>query len=361
MEFRVIAFDEERGPWDDALAAIRPELRDVYFESGYALVWQRRGDGRAYGAVGREPGATILYPFLVRDLAKLPGLGEAASGLVDIATPYGYGGVLADIPSGDSGAVARFRTAFAAWCAGRGVVSEFIRFHPLLRTHETLAPLVEVSEVSETVICPVGAEPEALIAAMDSAHRRGLRKALRSGLTAREDRDPPAYDRFRALYTETMRRREAQASYFFDEAYFRSFRDLLGEKQALIGVYLGEEMIAGGLMMRSDRWAHYHLGGSSAEHLELRPNNLFFYEAMLWARRHGAEALHLGGGYRGDDDLLRFKRGFADGRGTFAVGRAIHRPPEYERLTALHRDRVGAIEEGFFPAYRAPARAADGR
>ena len=360
MDFRVLALDEERDLWDAALAQVRPELRDVYFESGYALVWQRHGDGRAYGAIGTEAGARFLYPFLVRELTDVPGLGAAAEGLVDLATPYGYGGILADVASDDPGPIARFRSAFGGWCEQRGVVSEFIRFHPLLVTQRGLAPHLDVAEVSETVVCPLGAGPDEILAAMDPAHRRGLRKAQRSGLVARADLGDEAYEAFRRLYTETMERRSALSSYFFDEAYFRSFRELLGAQQSLIGVFLGDEMVAGGLMMRSGRWAHYHLGGSSARHLDLRPNNLFFYEAMLWARDRGVEALHLGGGYRGDDDLLRFKRGFGAGRGVFAVGRAVHRRADYERLAALHRERVGRTVEGYFPAYRAPAAAGDG-
>jgi len=361
VDFRVIALDEERDLWDSALGAIRPGLRDVYFESGYVLLWQRRGDGRAYGAIGTEPGATVLYPFLARELRDVPSLGDAADGLLDLTTAYGYGGILADLSSDETAPLERFRAALGAWCEEQGVVSEFLRFHPFLDTHRRLRPLLEVVDVSETVICDLAPEPEQLLASMDPAHRRGLRKAQRAGLVVRPEIGDEAYDRFRELYTETMTRREALASYFFDEAYFRDFRRLLGDRQSLLGVFLGDEMVAGGLMMRSQRWAHYHLGGSSALHLDLRPNNILFYEAMLWARRHGAEALHLGGGYRKDDELLRFKRGFGAGRGTFAIGRAVHRRPDYERLTALHRERVGPTVEGYFPAYRAPAMTNDGR
>lgn len=359
MTLDIVALNDERAVWDHALARFPARLRDVYFESGYALVWQGHGDGRAMGAIWEEDGGRVLYVFLLRDLATLSDVGAEAVGLRDITTPYGYGGPLvdaADVPA----VLARFREAFDAWCRREAIVSEFVRFHPLLDTHAHLAPHLEVVPLGETVWCRVDVDAGDLLAGMESGHRRNLRKAQREGLVAAVETDERAYDEFRELYTSTMARRGAVEGYFFDESYFRSFRELLGDRQALIAVRAAGAMIAGGLLMRSERFAHYHLGGSSAAHLHLRPNNLFFFEAMQWARRCGAGALHLGGGYRPDDELLRFKRGLGSGRGTFAIGRKIHGSGDYDRLAVLHRERTGAVAPGFFPAYRAPASTSGG-
>jgi hypothetical protein len=312
------------------------------------------------GAIWNEPRGRVLYLFLLRDLATAPDLNAEAKGLHDITTAYGYGGPLVDASSGDPGPVSRFRAAFDAWCAEHGVVSEFVRFHPLIETHLGLESHLDVVPLGETVWCRVGQAEGNLVETMDGGHRRNLRKAQKAGLVARVETGDEAYDRFRELYTATMERRGAVSGYFFDASYFRSFRDLLGDRQALLGVWHGDQMIAGGLLMRSERFAHYHLGGSSAAHLHLRPNNLFFYEAMEWARRQGVNALHLGGGYRPDDELLRFKRGLGRERATFAIGRKIHLRDHYDRLAALHSERMGAVSPSFFPAYRAPAAVGEG-
>lgn len=359
MSLEVVTIDEERGLWDRALAAMPPPLRDVYFESSYSLVWQRHGDGRAMGAIWEEPGARVLYPFLLRELGDRPGV-PADLPCRDITTPYGYGGPIADTPPGDDRALTRFREAFDRWCRDERVVSEFIRFHPLLANERAWAPHLEVVPLGETVWCEVGPEAGPFSDQMDSSHRRNLRKAQRSGLVASVETGDDAYADFLALYTATMGRRGAAESYFFDRKYFDDFRELLGERQALIAVRSEGEVVAGGVLMRSERFAHYHLGGSSAAHLHLRPNNLFFFEAMEWARRLGVERLHLGGGYRPDDELLRFKQGLGKGRGRFAIGRRIHLPDLYERLAAQHVERHGAVATSYFPAYRAPALQASG-
>ena len=67
---------------------------------------------------GRVRPGDVLYPFLVRPLE---------GGRCDITSAYGYGG-----PYGRG----EWRQAFAAACREHGVVSEFVRFHPLLGNHD---------------------------------------------------------------------------------------------------------------------------------------------------------------------------------------------------------------------------------
>jgi hypothetical protein len=93
----------------------------------YADQWRREGDGDPYYrpeflaaaalAEDAEPAVFchdgVLYPFLVRPLPD---------GRCDLTSAYGFAGPSA---AGD------WRAAFRAACTERGVVSEFIRFHPV--------------------------------------------------------------------------------------------------------------------------------------------------------------------------------------------------------------------------------------
>ncbi len=47
---------------------------------------------------------------------------------MDVITPYGYGG-----PVGEG--LAGFYEAYREWCAERGVVSTFVRYHPLFENY----------------------------------------------------------------------------------------------------------------------------------------------------------------------------------------------------------------------------------
>lgn len=442
--FRVLDLERERSEWDARIADLPLDLQDVYFTAGYHLLWQRHGDGRACGAVLETDTGTVLYPFLLRPLE--PVLGPQWAESCDLASAYGYGGPLVHpthlkaagttprttaMPLAQSsealGAsnaaaadparlrlLAELRSRFAGWCAERGVVSEFIRFHPLLQTERDMPPGpldaggvcspketaagggrcatgaptvepepddgmpparggggtgvggVEVAPANETVWCRLST-PEEHRSALSSSTRRNLRKAERAGLTCAAEDDDSAWAAFIDLYTDTMKRRSASDYYLFPRRYFDDCRELLGDRAALLCVRRpaqsdGDQrtgsggVVAAALFLRSPQALHYHLGGSDAAALAERPNNLLFVTAMDWGAALGATRMHLGGGFRsgGDDELFRFKAGFSPLRGRLYIGRCVHDREAYARAQQAWRERGGGDPGGYFPAYRAP-------
>ncbi len=265
-------------------AAVAPARRLLHERLPPALAAQRRRPrlGRRLRDRRRPRALPVPAPPPER---CCPGWATDFAGLDDISSAYGYGGPLVDAPAERRAQVlAAFRSAFGAWCAEDGIVSEFVRSHPLLHTEEGLADHMELLAANETVVCRLGT-PDEHLAAMNSATRRNVRKAQRAGLQFAVEGGDAAYAAFLDLYLQTMRRRDAAAFYLFDERHLADFRELLGERQALLMVRHEGRPVAAALFMLSDCFAHYHLGGSDAAALELRPNNLLFFEAMNWAGR----------------------------------------------------------------------------
>jgi hypothetical protein len=355
LSLTIVTLDGDTAAWDAAFATLPPRQRDVYFSTAYLLICQRNGGGRACGALFEDGDTRILYPFLRRDLATAGIPSGDWSGLSDLQTPYGYGGPLVSGPR-DGRVLERFRQAFGAWCRKNGVVSEFVRFHPLLDTHVGLEPHLEVVRANTTVWCRIGLPPDEALRALASSTRRGLRAARDAGLQVAIEDSDEAYARFVDLYRATMVRRQATESYFFGDAYFADFRTLLGPAQALICVRIGATIVAAALLMRSADLVHYHLGGSDAGALPLRPNNLLLFAALESEWSRGASAFHLGGGFRDGDELFRFKAGFSPERAEFHIGRAVHLPAEYERAVRAHEADGPIDDPTWFPAYRAPLR-----
>jgi serine/alanine adding enzyme len=424
MSLRVLDLERDGALWDAALSGLPPQLHDVYFTAAYHLVWQRNGDGLARGAIFENADGAVLYPFLLRPLDTAPALvaatghgGDPWRGRFDISSAYGYGGPLAavageeplelpDDPEAASGTgpgpvvtpasarlLAAFRHEFSAWCREQGIVSEFIRFHPLLQTEAGMTaaadadptagaetggatPSVEIVPANVTVWCRLST-PEAHRATLSSSARRNLRKADRAELTFGVETSDEAWARFIELYTETMRRREASDYYLFPPRYFDDCRELLGDAAALLTVRRpapavsvdgaaglsaarGDvepgEIVAAAFFLRSEQAIHYHLGGSDSAALAERPNNLLFVGAMDWGAELGAAAMHLGGGYLagGEDELLRFKTGFSPLRARFYMGRCVHDQVRYDEAVISWRATGGEDSGGYFPAYRAP-------
>ena len=118
-----------------------------------------------------ETGGDVVFPLLVRDL---PG-----GGGYDVTTPYGYGG---PVGVGPEPPAAEFWELYGDWCRANGVVTTFIRFHPLFGNHRRAGPEVTVEPMGRTVGWRLH-EPD-LFAGMHAAHRRAWR-VVRRVLSAR--------------------------------------------------------------------------------------------------------------------------------------------------------------------------------
>ncbi len=353
MSLEVLTLEEQAGEWDATLAELAPRQQDVFFTSGYLRLWERHGDGKALGAVYRDRGGLVLYPFILRDLSTVEYLGAGFAGLHDMSSPVGYGGPLARHQTGEE-TVTAFRAAIDDWCRANAVVSEFVRFHPLLETRLGMERHLDVEEAGRIVWARLDAGSCALIEALSVPVRRNIRRARDAGFTCGVETGDDAWERFAELYLENAVRRKALPAYRYDAAHFRRLRELLGPAAVLFGARLDGRLVAAALFLLSHDFVHFHALGADRECAHLRPTSVLFFDAMQWACGTTATAIDLGGGYRGDDEFFRFKYGFTQQVAPRRVGRAIHLFEPYARAERLRDDQGEILDCQYFPSYRAP-------
>ena len=253
----------------------------------------------------------------------------------DVVTPYGYGGPTAD----------GFWDAYEEWARERGVVSTFVRFHPLYRNQRG-AP-IHVDELAPTVAWRLDPGRD-LLAGLHFKHRNKVLKAEKAGATVAQH---DGLGDFVPLYEDTMRRVNADDFYFFEPAYW----ERLGELPLVrFDAEIDGEVVASALCLATPPWLHYHLSGTTESGRSTGSSTLVLLEAARWAQANGYERFHLGGGLGGKEDSLHhFKARFdPDGLVPAAVGKAIHDEDAYRRLSG----GSDIAFEGFFPAYRRPSR-----
>ena len=309
-----------------------------------------RTDGGFATAYYAEIGAgRMLIPLLIRTLDGVAGAPPQAQ---DAISPYGYAGPL--ISDGLSDAeVQRAMGTFIDDGAERGLITTFLRLHPLLPSvargiaREARARVVAHGP---TVSVDLTQETAALDREVRSNHRRNVARLEAAGFTVRFDAwdDYPA---FQAAYAATMARHHAADRYLFGAAYFEDLRACLGDALHLCAVSSpAGELACGGLFTRVGAIVQYHLGATADQHLSLAPSKLMFAAARHWGKARGATVLHLGGGVQGrDDSLYLFKRGFGSGEHVFQSVSIVHDPVAYDAMTK-HR-----VPDSFFPLYRAAA------
>jgi Acetyltransferase (GNAT) domain len=338
--------------WSDMLARTP---HDVYHLPRYCAFAATQENGTPAALYSSRGGVECLVPLVVR---TLPERIEVAGATCDAASPYGYASPL--LTSGAE--PANLRAAIAACldvAKHRGMVSVFLRLHPLLTEgHLELASEGVFVHHGETVYLDLTESPKQLEAQFVSGHRYEIRRLRRLGFRTTLDE----WDHllaFAQMYRQTMNRVSADSSYIFADDYFTGLREALGTALHLCLVYSSDDIIAAGALFTDcGDIMQYHLSGVSEPFVRLSPTKLLISEIASWGHTQKRKIFHLGGGVGSHrDSLFRFKEGFSALRADFCTCRFIVQPTAYESLVARRAARAAiepASSGGFFPAYRAP-------
>lgn len=351
VEFLDAAQAADRKKWLD-LWTSWPQ-RDVMAHPEYARLFARPHD-RVFAATLRTAAGGILYPVVVRPLAAEPWAPKDAASC-DLTTPYGYGGPFAwSVTPADAKA---FWTAFDEWAASLNVATSFAR---LSLFSGQLLPFNGQTVVSgPNVVRRVDLPTEQLWSDYRSDARRNIDIARRHGVQVEFESEGRRLDEFLAIYTSTMDRRGATRGYYFPKSFFETILGNLAGHVTFAHAVMRGRVVSSEIILLSGGHAYSYLGGTLAEAFPMSPTYLVKHESFLWCRDRGIRAMVLGGGYKPNDGILRFKQQF--GRSAevpFMLGQRSYDAEESRRL--VERRRQWERDQGrewtpaahFFPEYR---------
>lgn len=320
---------------------------DVYYLPGYVHGFQLHGDGEPYLLYYEEDGMRAINVVMLRDVSEARLLsGKVSPGeFFDLSTPYGYGGWLIE----GSGQIDRLFYDYDAFCHENNIVSEFVRFHPVLGNASLVKGHYDISVLGPTIALTLESADQ-VWSNMTSKNRNMVRKARKNGLQIGHGSSPELYREFKQLYDETMLRDKAADYYYFDESMYESLMNDLPDNSKVFYVTFDDDIVAASIIIYADGHLNYHLSGSKAEYRSFAPSNLLLYEAARWGTEQGMKSFHLGGGVGAkEDNLYRFKRSFFRGEPlVYAVGKKIFDSKTYDLLI----EQAGAYNKPFFPGYR---------
>lgn len=331
--------------WDTVVSSFKDY--DTYWLSGYVKAFQIHGDGEPllfFYEAGTTRGINVV---MKRDIAK----DERFAGKIeegqyfDFATPYGYGGWIIEGEDTES-----LFDAYSAWLERNGIISEFVRFHPMVKNHNACRDFYEVIRLGEVVHMDLSS-PETIWNNIISKNRNMIRKASKNGIKIYNGRFPEIYKRFRDIYNGTMDKDHAEEYYYFEPDFYTSVLEDLPQNAQVFWAEKEGVIIAASIMLAVNGRMNYHLSGSLQEYSSLAPTNLLLFEAALWGCANGYMTLYLGGGVgSGEDSLFKFKRAFYRGDlNHFFIGKKIYDQKKYEKLLDL---RIEIENPGYFPKYR---------
>ncbi|NLT97725.1 MAG: GNAT family N-acetyltransferase [Christensenellaceae bacterium] len=329
---------------------------DVYHLPEYTKAFRLHGDGEPQLIYYESGDTRAINVVMKRDIA---GTGPFAGRLpestyYDFATPYGYGGFLVEGDCSEA-AMDRLNAAYTEYCLDSSVISEFVRFHPLLNNQDGLDPLYRIIPMGRTVTMDLSS-PEVIRHNIRKSVRNRINKACRNNISVEMGWSPELLEQFYHLYTETMQRTNAQPYYFFSRAFFECVHDTLADNALIFYAVFEGQIIAMELVLYCNGKMHGHLQGSKGEYLYLCPIPLIVYIQALWGCENGYKELHLGGGVGASEDgVFESKKKFNENTTTrFYIGHRIFDQEKYDKLLSLRNELCQAeLRPGFFPEYRA--------
>ncbi|SFC56955.1 Acetyltransferase (GNAT) domain-containing protein [Alkalibacterium subtropicum] len=321
--------------------------KDIYSSYTYAQLYEEIENGEAVSYTFENEYGIVDYTFIKR---KIPFLVEGKQ-FYDITTAYGYGGLEISNVTDSEALLDTYFKAFHDYCQTNDIVSEFIRFH-LFENEEIKKYFYgEIgligSHISRNLNDPIDCNFHNTIS-------RAARKAERLGLHVSFDTSGESVDDFLNVYTETMDRNNAKDFYYFDKKFFEKLHHHLKDQFIYANAVYEDKTVSSILVLFGEKYAYFFLGGTLQEYLSTDASTFLQYNVIQYLKEKGLDYYTLGGGYKGNDGLYRYKKKF-DKQGVypFHVGKKVHDLDVYNKLVEMSASK-GDIdtESSFFPLYR---------
>ena len=336
---------EQSTNWDEIVRTFKDY--DVYYLSGYVKAFQIHGDGEPLLFYYEDSNCRGINVVMKRDIASdvhFKGILEPNK-YFDFATPYGYGGWLIE---GEH--TQELFNEYEKWCFEHNIVSEFVRYHPVLKNHIYSEKAYEVIPLGETVAIDT-TDKELIWANFNPKNRNVIRKAINSDIEIKHGYSEELFDTFMSIYNGTMDKDNADSYYYFKKEFYDSVRNDLKDNATVFYAELNGKIVAASIMIFANGRLNYHLSGSLKEYQNLAPSNLMLWKAAEWGNENGCSTFHLGGGVgSAEDNLFKFKRAFYRGDlFRFHIGKKVFNLELYSSFVGIRNE---ISNPGFFPKYR---------
>ena len=353
LDYKII---QEKHEWNSILNEFKE--KDINFEYDYLDLYTNEGEKPMMIYMKTDMGK-IAYAFMLRDIAFHAGLGDKIEKgrYFDVSTPYGFGGPIIETEDIDSKAkiIELFYDELFKFYKEQNVVSEYIRFSPIVKNHEHMEKVIDTTYIKKFVDVNFEHYGENTDLGLKSRRRQSVNKARRKGLKTVFELAPKSFDKQLEIYYDTMNRKEASGAFLFPKEYFEKMLDSLSEKLLIINVMLEDEIISFGLCLLSEGVIYALVAGTNREYMKYSPSDIDYADTIKWGYENKYKHFLLGGGLTSseEDSLYRYKKSFsiADTELDFYTGKKIWNKDDYDYLVSISNQDINKNID-FFPQYR---------
>lgn len=325
---------------------------DVYYLPNYVKSFQLHGDGTPLLFYYYTEKMRAINVVMKRDISEMKKFENVLpkDKYFDLSTPYGYGGFLIEGESTFE-EINILDNLYSAYCKEKNIISEFVRFHPVLNNKEELNKMYEINTLGKTVTVNLQSKTQ-LWNDFTSKNRNVIRKANKLGVEIFCTNDRKMLEKFIPMYNVTMNKDDADKYYYFGDEFYESVIKDMRKNMLFFYAVIDKEIVSIAMIIYANQKLNYHLSASNPDFNRFSPSNLLLSQVAEFGIENNFKTFHLGGGLgSAEDSLYKFKSSFNKVSGTyFSIGKKIFNQDIYEQLTKISGQKP---ETKYFPIYRA--------
>jgi hypothetical protein len=352
---QIIKLDSEEGikNYDSLLSTLN--ISEPFFLKDYIDIFSNGLENViCFTYNSSKSNAYIIMPGYLKPIV----IGGEKTNYFEFVTPYGYTGPIYSKTVTDID-IKEFWSCVDEWYKDNNVVTEFIRFNLFgNQEHYSGKIVMTLLNVKGKII-----EKENQWLLLKSNVRKNINKAKRENLYSEvyfSDISDQKIAEFHNIYIQTMKRNSAKETFFFSFKDFKRFINNNEKHCAICTIYFQDIPISSELLLISEHSIYSFLGGTDDNYFDKRPNDFLKFEALNWSRNQGKKHYVLGGGYKLEDGIFKYKKGFfPDDIVNYYTGRKILNKKIYDQLVTEASDfrllkgldKLDVNDNSFFPLY----------
>lgn len=353
----------DRKTWQSFFDGLPDIYKDLHFSIEYLDIYRQTYNAEIFGLYYVKSDIKILQPVVIKRMQNLEFLSQnIAADVVDIESPYGFGGVIANKKLSES-EFDEFQLIKHKFVISIGAITEFCSYHPFFSQMQlrTKSKCFDVYARKRCAYIDLTKSYSELWLNIKERQRKAILSARRRGVKVRRmSLNDGEISNFYYSYIATMKRVNASDEWKFPKNYFLNCRDCLGRKAcSLFNAYIDDTVIASFFLIHAHDACYYHFSCSDPEFTSLNANHLLMFDTAIWAKNRGCKLYFLGGGYSscGDDNLYRFKQSFTSSYKVLYQSKEVFDKEKYNELTKMKMAFESAkgnsvLNSQFFPPYR---------
>ena len=148
----------------------------------------------------------------------------------------------------------------------------------------------KMKDINATVLVDLKPNEEEMLKELHKDARWGINRAKKEGLIVEKVRNDEEWDEFCNIYKKTMEEGESIPA---------RLEDIKKNSAVLFLCKKNEKIIAGAAIWFANKYKkeipRLYLNASLKEYLNLQPNNLLYWQCILWCKKKGYDKFDLGG------------------------------------------------------------------